>query len=301
MRGMFVVAFSAALALSLSCGAGADENKCQLVRFAALPLTVNAAGQVTVPVPINGQPLNMLVDTGAFVSVLNRDTVTRLHMAVKITPGAWIIGFGGASTNHVAIAHEVTIAGIALKDRPFYVVDATSDLFDGVLGEEMLQVFDLDFDFAGGKLGFFSQRHCPGKVVYWTNDPYAVLEFEMEGNHIVFDVDLGGRTVKAMLDTGASQTVMSLETASGILGIDEDKLQVLRDKGEGRSLFKTLTVQGITVNDPNIRLYSNDDSRIMGGSGNIKLILGMGVLRQLHFFVAYQERKIYITPAGAHK
>jgi hypothetical protein len=38
----------------------------------------------------------------------------------------------------------------------------------------------------------------------------------------------------------------------------------------------------------------------VGGSGQPKMILGMGVLRQLHLFIAYKERNIYVTAASAH-
>jgi hypothetical protein len=31
-----------------------------------------------------------------------------------------------------------------------------------------------------------------------------------------------------------------------------------------------------------------------------KLILGMGILRQLHIYIAYREKKLYVTAASAH-
>jgi hypothetical protein len=30
------------------------------------------------------------------------------------------------------------------------------------------------------------------------------------------------------------------------------------------------------------------------------MLLGMNVLRNLHVYVAYKERKLYVTPATAH-
>jgi hypothetical protein len=30
------------------------------------------------------------------------------------------------------------------------------------------------------------------------------------------------------------------------------------------------------------------------------MIIGIGILRQLHLYIAYRERKLYATPASAH-
>lgn len=279
-------------------GAAAEEQKCQLIRFYSWPMTVNAVGHLTIPVPINGQPVNMLVDTGAFYSILTRSTVDRLHLTVKASPGGYIEMFGGEKSNLMATASEIMIGPVALHDRPFFVIGRNTDWFEGILGAEILQVFDVDFDFSAGKLNLYSQAHCPGKINYWSHTTPAIpLDFKIEDNHIIVDVDLGGQMVKAIVDTGSPETVMSLKVASRLLQIDEDTLKKKRDTDEGTTLFKTLTFQGITVNNPNIRMFTDEESKLFEGSGQPKLIIGMGILRQLHMYVAYKEKRLYVTPA----
>lgn len=279
-------------------GALAEEQKCQLVRFYSWPMTVNAVGHLTIPVPINGQSVNMLVDTGAFYSILTRSTVDRLHLTTQVNPRGYIEMFGGEKSNLMTTANEVMIGPVALRDRPFFVINRDTDWFEGILGGEILKVFDIDFDFSGGKLNLYSQEHCPGKINYWSQTtPTTPLDFKIEGNHIVVYVDLGGKEVKAIVDTGAPETVMSLEVASRLLNIDKDTLRKKRDSNEVAGLFNTLTFQGITVNNPNIRLFSDEEGKLMGGSGQPKLIIGMGILRQLHMYIAYKEKRLYVTPA----
>jgi hypothetical protein len=90
--------------------------------------------------------------------------------------------------------------------------------------------------------------------------------------------------------------VMSLEAAENMFKIDPATLS----KNNGRYSFKTLTLQDVTVNNPDIILVPNDKSQVMGGYRQTNLILGMGILRQLHLYIAYKEHTIYATAASAH-
>jgi hypothetical protein len=60
--------------------------------------------------------------------------------------------------------------------------------------------------------------------------------------------------------------------------------------------FKTLELDGLTVNNPHIGVESD---ATMGRLGS-DIILGIGILRQLHLYIAYKEQKLYITPASVN-
>ena len=71
----------------------------------------------------------------------------------------------------------------------------------GILGSEMLR--NVDFDFAGNKLNLVSPDHCAGNVVYWQAPTVAVVPMTLNTTgHIMFRMELDGRRVNAMLDTG---------------------------------------------------------------------------------------------------
>ncbi len=59
--------------------------------------------------------------------------------------------------------------------------------------------------------------------------------------------------------------------------------------------FATLTFEGIEVRNPNILILdTGSDSR------DAELIVGIGVLRQLHLYIAYGEKTLYLTGAEAN-
>ncbi len=299
MRKVWFVAICIA---ALVCGLGAakaDDEKCHLVRYTSLPITIDESGGVTVPIKVEDQIQNLLVDTGGAFSMLTQSAADRLKLRSMMMIMVYMKMFGGRTLDHYVVAHSMEVVGVHVRDHQFVVIpdDILPPSVDGILGPDILQVFDADFNFAASKLDLFSNDHCPGKVVYWTHDDYAVIPFKMdEGRHIQVDVQLDGKDVSAIIDTGASRSLMSLETAEDMFKLDEKTLSA----NNGHYPFKALTLQGITVNNPDLILVSDDKSKIMGGYREPRLILGMGVLRQLHLYIAYKEHNIYVTPASAH-
>jgi hypothetical protein len=56
------------------------------------------------------------------------------------------------------------------------------------------------------------------------------------------------------------------------------------------------------VINPDIVLVSEEKAKIFAQpfSDLPKLVIGMATLRRLHLYIAYFERKLYVTQAGAH-
>jgi hypothetical protein len=59
--------------------------------------------------------------------------------------------------------------------------------------------------------------------------------------------------------------------------------------------FQTLTFQDVAVKYPEIEI-GKEGKRM---PDEPQLIVGMGILRQLHLYIAYAEKKLYVTPAEA--
>ena len=299
MRKALLMAMSLAAVFFASGAAQADGEKCQLLRYASMPITIDESGGVTVPLKVEDQVQNMLVDTGGAYSMLTEGAAAKLKLFRIAMPLSDMEMFGGRKLDHYVTAHSMEIAGAHVRDRDFVLIpDGLLPAgVDGILSPDLLQVFDVDFDFAASKLSLFSQEHCEGKVVYWTHDPHAQIPFRLdEDKHIKINLQLDGKDVPAILDTGAYRSLLSLETAGDIFGIDEATVK----KNDNHYPFKTLTLQGVTVNNPDIILVPDDKSKIMGSVGQPKMILGMGTLRQLHLYIAYREHNIYVTAATAH-
>ena len=188
----------------------------------------------------------------------------------------------------------------------------------------MLKGYDLDLDFANRKVNLISQKHCDGKVVYWPADVVAVVPIEMSQDfHIHVPVQLDGHRYTAMLDTGATRTVLNLEVAKRDFPIkpgdadtpERGKLTQSDKAAIYLHRFQSLSLEGVAVSNPLLELLPDlmggkmhhaadtvsDDTRIRDRSedpGLSDMILGMDILHRFHLYIAYKEKKLYITPAS---
>jgi predicted aspartyl protease len=293
-----------ALLAAATPSAKADHFNCQLIAFSSFTMNAEPAGRVTIPIPVNGQTIQLLVDTGASVSIVNQTTAALSGSRVFREPGP-VEMFGGYETHDYIILENPIFGHLKSSAHSFFVVaDAVLPTVSGLLGGDILKNFDADFDFANKRLTIFSHDHCPENVVYWTKTPYARIPFELDRfRHIRLQVQLDGKQVPAMIDTGAASTIGSLEDIANVLHIDPKDGALVPVSGPGVTSgyhypFKSLSFEGVTIFSPSITLVPNavakfpDDQR--------QLIIGMNVLRHLHMYVAYGEEALYLTDAAAH-
>lgn len=294
---MRCLGFALLFALALTTSAAvADSSDCHLGKYVTLPMTIGGGGLVSVPIGIEDETDNMLVDTGGVFSTLTERVVKHHNLRQEMLQMAWLTMFGGRKIDHFVTVPQITIGRFPVPNRTFMVMpdDALPPDMDGIIAPDMLAAFDVEFDMAGGALSLFSQDHCDGKVVYWTKGDSAAVPFRMDDwRHMKVEVLLDGEEIKADIDTGASDSIMSLETAEHLFGWDSKT-------DNTKHTFKSLSFEGVSVQNPMIHLIPDDKSKIMGGYGEAKLILGMSILRKLHFYIAFREHNIYITPAEQH-
>src|ERR1700761_6498943 len=77
--GVFLLLILAGLA------SAADQTNCQLVRYSEIPITTLPDGRFTVPVALEGQPLNFLVDTGGTIAMVSPEQAHNLRLNIKMT------------------------------------------------------------------------------------------------------------------------------------------------------------------------------------------------------------------------
>jgi hypothetical protein len=296
-----------AMFIAAGNGAVADDANCQLTNFAKFDMDVDGSGRVNVPISINGQTVHFLVDTGAAASIVSASTASLPGMRIFRSGRVYMELYGGSQTNAFVFVQNSAFGDMKPGYHPFFVVPDSRfpSGVAGLLGSDVLQNFDVEFDFANSQLGIFSQNHCAGRVVYWTRDPYASVEFTLDrAGHIRVPVGLNEGVTLGTIDSGAAETVGSLEDIIGGLHIEQSDpaLKAVPDtKGQihlYRYPFKTLTLDGVTVNNPDILLVPNDVSKLPPDQR--QLIIGMNVLRHFHLYIAYGEHVMYVTPATAH-
>lgn len=290
-------AFSSPLAHAES---GSDwPQDCKLERVAQLPMTM-ISGHVTVPASINGKGVTLGIDTGSFLSSLAMGSIRRL---------------GVAESDFAARPADLTIGDLNLDSAHMAVMNAFPGV-DGIIGHDVLRKYDVAFDFGNKTFSLFKPHPCVDHAVYWTHS-YAVIPLAPSfGGHVRIPVTLDSRNTYAILDTGAPISVLSMQDASSMFGLTPGStgLEVARPVAGPEAAFgvltapvkaataftypfKTLTLTGVTIPNPPIELV--EESNFLGRD-NATILIGNDVLSRFHIYVAYQERKVYITDAGAH-
>lgn len=286
--------------------AAANNEPCNLVRAASLEMATDAAGAQVVPMTIGGRTASLLVDTGGTDSMLTESFVASLNLRVAPLPGRYVTMFGGHRLDRFAVGHDIDLGGLKAPYKEFIIMPNghLSDGIDGTMAPDILRAYDDEFDFAGARLNLFLSNHCQTNMAYWTKSEHAEIPFEQDHfGHISFSVTLDGKKIHATLDTGSSRSIFNLEEAEGLFGFTESdpQLQALKTTDNGHIYkypFKSLNFSGVSVANPDLTLYSKRDERLPVGGP--ELILGMGILRQLHMYIAYKENVLYVTAASAH-
>ena len=328
MRASSIIAWCAAIFFTLVSSSIAHADDCTLKLLASLDLKL--AGDVSmplVPVSLSGQSKYLLLDTGSAFNMIAPKTADELSLKRKKGYFEVFDVSNDSSSEYVTSSFAV---GHVTSDHINFVVEPPSmtvgdfDIDSGLLGYDILSHFDVDIDFGTGKLNLISPDHCDGKVVYWPASAVAVVPMTLHDlGHIEVPVNLDGQTQYAVLDTGASYTTLTILAAENgynlKLGDSETpsrgNLQGHESQSTYQHTFKTLELEGIAINNPQVVIIPDPTHHLRAASAQpeigshltkatndetrITMLLGMNVLRHLHIYIAYKERKLYITPAGS--
>lgn len=320
---LLLSSFGAQPAAGAACAPLALMTTMDLHPSASVPMVAAQIGDKTV---------GLLVDTGGAYSGLTKRAVRELNLQTgqyvnRDGSVTYLKDVTGKTEALQTRLPSITLGRLRQENVWFMVLPGADtggpeiDQFGGILGSEMLRNVDVDFDFAGRKLNLFSPDHCAGNVVYWTTQavPVAIVPFTLNANgHIMFRSELDGRRVNTLLDTGFSNTTLNLDVARRVFRIDLNGPDVEKvgeltggyTADRYRRRFKTLTLEGVTINDPMINMLPNmiggvnPDAPRTGSmirddrNGLPDLILGMNVLSEMHVYIAYKERKLYLTAAN---
>jgi predicted aspartyl protease len=212
-----------ALAASGFFASAAEAQDCKLTRFSSLPMSTLSDGRIALPVAIDGHSASFLVDTGGISATMSRQLANEIGKEPKPFRRG-LIGVGGAGLSQAIHADDFGLGEMHGKDILLFVDERISGGggMDGTLAPEMMHRFDVDFDFRHGTVNFFSQDHCPGKVVYWTKGGAVVVPMDVQPNgKIRIPITVDGNKVMAILDTGSVTSFVSMGLARK-LGVTPD-------------------------------------------------------------------------------
>jgi predicted aspartyl protease len=306
-RGLTVVLLLLGLAACAADPQG-GSNACAFVSKGEIDVRY-IGGEPIADVAIDGHVVSMLIDTGAERSVLTDATAKALDLAPDYHMVYQINGLaGGMNSAHPVVVHAMTVGGVTIHPDSIALIPGSSGILStpayrgvgGVLGLDVLGRYDLDLDLSRQRIVLMAPRRCPEGGPPWTGRaaaPAAVNQSVVLGN-FVFSVQLDGHPVAAIIDSGATGSVVSFEAAKAA-GVDTAALQADRAvpvAGMNKTgvqtrvhRFQLLDIGGLVIADPRLGVQ---DLVYPGAT----MVLGEDLLRRHRVYISYSSRRVFIAP-----
>ena len=298
----------AALVIWLLAGAAIAQADCHVEPLGTTPIDL-IAGHILVTVQVNGADATFILDTGADRTLMSDDAVRRLGLERSGWVASTVRGLGGYEESPNALPRSLRLGGVTLRRRtlngdtsvtvgPLPVTEIAGHPIAGLLGRDFLAPFDLDMNLPARTLTLYDVHDCRGGFLPWT-PPYAAIPASMPiGAALVVQVLVDGHPLRALLDTGASS---SLIVAPGIFRLGLTSAMLAHDpsgnaSGVGphqvfmrRHRFAELRV-GPTVT-PNPMLWVAPVHVVP----IVDMLLGADWLRSRHVWLSFATQQLFVA------
>ncbi len=254
-----------------------------------------------VPVLVQNRPATLLVDTGAFRSVLSPAIVQAGAMATHQTPLA-ITGVGGIGSNTIATVPSLTVGYATGRDVNFYVAPLhgrgpDGKPIDGLFGGDFLANYDVLIDLPSHRVGLYETEGCAA-ATFAPLGKSASMPFGVPGQsvrfttRVIFPTKLDGVVVPFILDSGAAVSFVTTQWAARAgtpsSALANDPSHPLGGLGEQKQQarlhrFKSFQLPIGFVANPRLAVYA----------GPINL-LGDDFLSHNRVWISYPFRRLYV-------
>lgn len=294
----------AACAILLSWGAAAQAS-CKLQ---AMELPVHMDGtRAIATLGINGTPVPVIVDSGAFYSTLTRASAEQLGLTLRSLPdGFTVTGFAGNMVRpKKAVVKTVQLQGAQIDDIEFLVGGNDSGLGAmGILGRNILGIFDTEYDLAHGMIRLVRRGSDCDKanMAYWAQDTPVSQVALLPDRYAIRPairarLEVNGHEITALFDTGAS-TVVSLDVAhdAGLKDADlhRDGTSYGIGSGSVRSWsgrFESVSLGGETVHNNRLQVSEFD-------THDFDMLVGIDFFLAHRIYVSTDTSQMFFTYNG---
>jgi clan AA aspartic protease (TIGR02281 family) len=274
-------------------------------------LAVRASSDhIYVDADVNGEPVTMILDTGADNTTLSPQAAKRLGLEQTNWPGTTVVGIGGAQKAAHFQADGLRIGMLHGRTWDFMVADFGGESLeprpDGLLGADLLRDYDVDLDLPGGHVrAFYPQHDCSQPSAYLTG-PLHMVDLEATTRPgipislstlslVKLHVKIEDQSLVAEIDSGAPNNVLFLPGLAKLKWatskLAADKLGLIA--GIGPSAVQTVYHTIPTMQIGGVRLENvpvNVVNTSMGPVGP-DMIIGLELLRRIHVWISHSSAK----------
>jgi predicted aspartyl protease len=305
--------------LSIAAVAGAllaplqAQAACKLTTV-NIPVTMDGLRPM-VNAKISGEPVKLVVDSGAFFSYLNSSVASRLKLKplphvnlgshIPVAAQTVTSGAKGVDTlTGIVTAPKFEFAGGSFANWAFLTSGALDDA-SGLLGQNVLHALDDEYDFANGALKLVKTNDCGNaNLVYWAKPGMTYSEAPLESSgwyddHTVATVEINGVKMRAYFDTGADTSFITARAAAraGVRTSDPVATPIgLTHALDGTMKTWVAPFASVKIGDEEIK-----NTKLTIGESqatDYDILIGADFFLAHHVYVANSQGKIYFTYNG---
>ena len=279
--------------------------KCKLGKLAELPVTM-VGSSPTIPAKINGSDIRLIVDSGAFYSVITAATAAELKLRLDSPPGDLrLVGIAGATEAWVTTVKQFTLGNVPIPRVEFLVGGSEPGYgVAGYLGQNVLGIADVEYDLSNGAIRLMQGDGCAKtELAYWATTTYSMMDIEERSPRAPYTrgtAYINGAKIRVIFDTGATASIVTLRAAAraGVAPGGPGVVAAGLSRGIGRGTVNTWIApfSSFGIGDEEVR---NTRLRF----GDIKLddadmLIGSDFFLSHRVYVANSQRKLYFTYNG---
>jgi tetratricopeptide (TPR) repeat protein len=279
--------------------------KCKIAKVVELPITMNSL-RPTIDAKINNRDAKFVLDSGAFYSMISSATAAEYHLKTEPGYGLTVTGIGGAADVGVATVKEFSIVGLIIKNLDFLV--GGSDVGNaGLLGQNFLEKFDVEYDLAAGAIRLFKTEDCGHtRLAYWLTpeqdySSMPIERIEPMHPHTIGVAYVNDKKIRVEFDTGAFTSVLSLKAAERA-GVRPDSPGVVASgytRGIGRGMTKVYIAPFASFKIGDGEEIRNTKLSIADiGLDDADMLVGADFFISHRVFVANKEHKLFLSYNG---
>ncbi len=301
----FLLLFFKTEVLFLVLGVSAAHAECLMHRAAVLPITL-WQDKIYVPVSVNGTAEQFFIDTGASTTTIAQAIAGTLDIPRDFSRTQDTFGVGGKESHlYIGEVSALSLGGLDLVNQDFPVAAFRERMADGttpaggLIGADILSRFDLDIDIPNRRLVLWRVTGCTEVHPDW--DGAAAVPMQMTpSHHVTIPVRIDGVPLDLLLDTGASNLLLSTRAAARA-GASPDQLE------EGRQ------IEGTGVNDRAFHAFLHIFQRLEVGPevfGDVRAVVvgdgryvtigdglfGIAFLKRGRVWISYSTGTLYLQP-----
>ena len=291
--------WTAVLLALAGCGADAPGS-CRIETAVDMPL-LDHTSLPTVIGRLRGQPVALMLDTGAHDTVATSSAVDRFGLSVDPNNVITMSGIGGTVQTKSASIHGLQLGQGHAHDFDLPIATDLPEQIQnlpvlGLFGADFMSNYDVDFDLPRHHFGMYDLSGC-GDAIQPVPTPYYEVPFRLEDTKIAIEIQLDGVPVEAVLDSGAGSTYIT-EADARRAGVTQDMLAA--DRVEHARGVDGFPVQGHLHRFASLELGAErlkNFPLLVASSAVGDTLLGDDFFRLNRIWISYSRRMLFIQPA----